>query len=345
MAGKKVGSMLAISSPMFSRESPMQALRKVCSIFASASVFCFQARCYRGSNRDTRIRERKLQEKLKRRLPRQDTVFDKKAFIFQNLDKELFCFQERMGLKFNDPNYLTTAFVHPSFLAKIHRKEDIPQFASQNYSLVERLQNLKLSPDTLTLLGLTQTNLTVTSKVFSSFPFLPSIMISDISEQLSGRNIVTRLAENIGIPELLVIEEDIDQIDNEKHLPFSRADVICDAFFALMGAIYKDLGTEELQSFIDDFVMPFIDDEIFRDQIKIKQPKLIASGAAALAGYKESIESRLLFNTQNDAEVPLYVVGIFAGDRKLGEGASDMLHKAEAAAFENIIHSFMWMKE
>lgn len=272
-------------------------------------------------------------------------ILDRKAFMFNNFDKELFCFRKRLNLDFENEDKLRAAFVHPSFLHKISKDEDIPSFTSQNMALVEKLRSTGYSSEILTLYGITQTRMVVTSKVFNAFPNLPSTLIGEISNALCGRETITRLAEQLGIPEMIITEHDIKEIDSEKHVPFSRSDVICDAFFGLMGAILQDLGPEELSQFISDFVMTFLDEEEFRDSVAINRPENTASEVAALAGYKDKLEAQLLFQASDEVELPLYVVGVFAGDVQLGEGADSTLKKAEAAAFRNAIYSYMWIKE
>lgn len=311
------------------------------------SIVCSsQVRWYRGSNRDTRKREQNLRNKFDRiRNANRRMVFDQKAFMFNNFEKELFCFRKRLNLDFTNDDILKAAFVHPSFLERIKKDEDIPSFALQNMALVDELRNLIPSPDRQTLYGLTQTRMLIASNVFMSFPFLPSALIGKISNALTSRETITKLAEYLGIPELVIIDHDIEKIDKEKHVPFSRSDVICDAFYGLMGAILQDLGQEELAKFVDDFVMVFLDEEEFREQISIPCPEETASEIATLAGYQEKIEARLMFKAADETALPLYVVGIFSGGTQIGEGAESTLKKAELAAFENAVHSFMWVKQ
>ena len=50
----------------------------------------------------------------------------------------------------------------------------------------------------------------------------------------------TRLKNNlIGII-FYFLQHDLDDLHKEKHLDFRKEDVVCDTFFALVGAIYVD---------------------------------------------------------------------------------------------------------
>ena len=312
----------------------------------SALILSPSQRWYRGSNRDIRRREHKLRNKIdKIKNAKEKMVFDEKAFMFNNFDKEIYCFQKRLSLDFNNEDTLKSAFVHPSFLERIKSEEDIPNFVSHNFGLVNELQSLGQSSARLTLYGLTQTYMQITLNVLNAFPYLPSTLIGEISGALTSRRTITQLAERLGIPEMIIIEHDIDKIDKEKHVPFARSDVICDAFFGLMGAILQDLGHDQLIQFLDDFVMTFLDDEDFRNEVNIKFPESTATEVAALAGFKEKLEARLMFKATDEADFPLYVVGIFSGNMKLAEAADSTLKKAEVAAFQDFIHSFMWVKQ
>ena len=312
----------------------------------SALIVPFHQRWYRGSNRDMRRREHKLRNKIdKIKKAKENMIFDEKAFMFNNFDKELYCFQKRLNLDFNNEGILKSAFVHPSFLERIKMEEDFPRFVSHNLGLVNELRGLGQSSARLTLAGLTQTYMQITLNVLNAFPYLPSTLIGEISSALTGRRTITRLAEKLGIPEMIVIEHDIDKIDKEKHVPFTCSDVICDAFFGLMGAILQDLGHDQLIQFLDDFVMTFLDEDDFRNEVNIKFPESTASEVAVLAGFKEKLEARLMFKATDEADFPLYVVGIFSGNMKLAEAADSTLKKAEIAAFHDFIHSFMWVKQ
>ena len=286
-----------------------------------------------------------MAKKLRQKLPYPKMVLDKKSLLFQNYDKELFSFQKRLAIEFNNEGYLKAAFVHSSFLDKIKSAVDMPSFAEGNSGLLNDYGSIPISPDRLALLGLTLTSRLVTANVFEAFPNVPSKVIDEVSSVLSGRSTIAKLADNLGIAELIVLEYEIAEIDAEKHLPFSREDVICDAFYALIGAIYQDQGSQAVESFIEDFVMTYIEDEAFRDQIKIPRPMQMVSELATLNKLQEKPEARLLFQATEDTDLPLYVVGIFCGKQQLGEGASHTLKKAEIAACENAIFSCMWMKE
>ena len=334
------------SSTNFSVTLTLQHPKLSCKFTLPTIIAATNKRWYRGSNRDTRKREHKLRNKIEKiKNADRKMVFDKKAFMFNNFEKELFCFQKRLNLNFKDADLLKAAFVHPSFIERIKTEEDVPRFTLQNTSLVDELRNLKHSPSRLTLSGLTQTYMLITSNVFKAFPCLSSTLIGEISNVLSGRQTVTRIAEKLGIPELLIIEHDVETIDKEKHIPYSRSDAICDAFFGLMGAILQDLGQEELTNFIDDFIMKSLDEEDFRNEIIIKFPESTASEVAALAGFEEKLEARLKFKASDEADLPLYVIGVFSGNTQLGEAAEATLKKAEDAAFQDVIHSYMWARQ
>ena len=343
---KAVDSMFLNHTKMFLGSATILPPRLSTNGAFLASFISSQQRWYRGSNRDTRRREHKLKNKIeKMKKKKERLVFDRKAFMFNNFDKELFCFQKRLNLDFNNEDVLKAAFVHPSFYEIIRSVEDIPNFAVQNLGLVKELQGLRPSSAKLTLFGLTQTYLQITSNILNAFPYLPSTLISEISNALAGRHTITRLAEKLGIPEMIVIEHDIDMLQKEKHIPFTRSDVICDAFFGLMGAILQELGKDQLVQFIDDFVMTFLDEEDFRNEVNIQFPESTASEVAILAGFTEKLEARLMFKATDEAEFPLYVVGVFSGKTQLAEAADYTLKKAKLAAFQDLIHSFMWIRQ
>ena len=312
---------------------------------------CFEMfkRSFRGSNRDVKRGERKAANLLKRQVKDPEMEFDSKAFIFQNYTKEILAFQKRLDIVFNNESYLKAALVNPSFLERIRNTDsssaDLPSFVSPDSPLLEEYRNIDISPQRLGLLGLAHTQRIIASSLFSCYPQLPGYLLDQFAIVLSGRATIAKLATHLGIPELILIDHDIDDIDNEKHLAFSGDDVVCDAFYALMGAIYHDQGIEKVTKFVNDFIITYIDDETFRESIKIRNPVKMSTEVAALAGFETKPEPRLIFSAGRNTELPLYVVGIFSGESQIGEGASYTLKKAETAAFENSIFSAMWRKE
>eukprot|EP00794_Sanderia_malayensis_P019974 gene19974-21932_t len=314
-------------------------------VFACAQTF---VRTFKGSNRDTKRRERNLALQLKKQVPDPPTEFDFKAFIFENYDKELLAFQNRFGIEFKDTNYLKAAFVHPTFMdvARHSNSEaDIPAFVEGNPKLFEEYKTLEFSPEKLGLIGFLKTCQIIKANLFRCYPQFSSFMLEEFATRLSGRENITELAKNLGIPELIVIGHDINEIDNEKHLKFSKDDVVCDAFYALMGAIYKDMGANNLQTFVDDFIMPIIDDESFRENFKLRNPTKASEEITALSGHGFKPEARLIFSAGRNTNVPLYIVGIFSGEKKLGEGASYSIRQARKAAYEMSVYNAMWRKD
>ncbi|XP_068750120.1 ribonuclease 3-like [Montipora capricornis] len=280
-------------------------------------------RFYRGSNRDTRRRERNLRAKLKKREPEEPMVFDKKEFFRQNYDKELFSFKSRLGLKFHDEKILLAAFTHES-----HEDDHVGDDNDNNKTLQSRENNTKLS-----LLGLTATSLYIVDHLCTTYPSLPRLGVRCFHDFLVGRSNIVKLCNQISLPDLIRLEHDLDDLHKEKHLDYRKEDVICDTFFALVGAIYVDQGPVEARRFVEDFVIAQLQGEELHKILHFDYPEKVLENIFTIQG-KEKPVARVIQETGITSPVPVYVVGVFSGDDMIAEASSYTVIRAKNEALK-----------
>lgn len=269
-------------------------------------------RFYRGSNRDTRRRERNLRAKLKKREPEDPKVFDRKEFFRQNYERELFSFNSRLGLKFDDKNLLVTALTHESYKDDYINDND----DDDSDTIQSRENNAKLS-----LLGLTATSLYIVDHLCTTYPSLPRLGVRCFHDFLVGRRTIVKLCNQISLPDLIRLEHDLDDLQKEKHLDYRKEDVICDTFFALVGAIYIDQGSNEAKRFVEDFVIAQLHGEELYKLLHFDYPEKVLENIFIIQG-KEKPVARVIQRTGVNSAVPVYVVGVFSGDKMLAEASS-----------------------
>lgn len=269
-------------------------------------------RFYRGSNRDTRRRERNLRAKLKKREPEDPKVFDRKEFFRQNYERELFSFKSRLGLKFDDKNLLVTALTHESYKDDYINDND----DDDSDTIQSRENNAKLS-----LLGLTATSLYIIDHLCTTYPSLPRLGVRCFHDFLVGRRTIVKLCNQISLPDLIRLEHDLDDLQKEKHLDYKKEDVICDTFFALVGAIYIDQGSNEAKRFVEDFVIAQLHGEELYKLLHFDYPEKVLENMFTIQG-KEKPVARVIQRTGVNSAVPVYVVGVFSGDKMLAEASS-----------------------
>lgn len=280
-------------------------------------------RYYRGSNRDTRRRERNLRAKLKKREPAQPMVFDKKEFFRQNYDRELFSFKSRLGLRFKDENTLITAFTHESY-----KNDNNTDDNGDSETLQASENNAKLS-----LLGLTATSLYIVDHLCTTYPSLPRLGVRCFQDFLLGRSNIVKLSNQISLPDMIRLEHDLDDLHKEKHLDYRKEDIICDTFFALVGAIYLDQGSSEARRFVEDFVITQLQGEELYKLLHFDCPEKVLGNIFAVQG-KEKPVARVIQESGVNSPVPVYVVGVFSGDEMIAEASSYNMIRAKNEALK-----------
>ena len=98
---------------------------------------------------------------------------------------------------------------------------------------------------------------------------------------------------------------------------------------ALIGAVYLHSGKRAAKMFFKEHILSrHLDvDKMF----EFKQPTRDLSKLCAREGF-ESPVARILSETGRKSRHPVFVVGVFAGDQKLGEGAGGSLDEARIRA-------------
>ncbi|XP_031554563.1 39S ribosomal protein L44, mitochondrial-like [Actinia tenebrosa] len=301
--------------------SCLRLLQRSCTIWGSRSpdfignraIILSGATCrfYRGSNRDTRRRERNERARQRKREGIKPKVFDKREFININYDKELFAFKSRLSLQSIDDSVLKQALTHESY------QED-PQLADQN--------NSKLS-----ILGYNLTAHHITEFLCFKYPSLNVEGIRCLIDFLTSRESIVKIAQLTALPELIKTEFDLDMLHQEKHLNYVKEDVICDAFYALIGAIYSDKGSHEANKFIQDFIITQLQGQELSNLLTFKDPENLLKDIL-LAEGKPKPEARVIRESGKRTHLPVFVVGIFSGDTMLGEAASYNITKAKNQA-------------
>ena len=310
----------------------------------TGGVNAFQRRWYRGSNRDIRLRKRRqyLEELVRKQESGELPVFDRRNFIIDNFDKELFAFQKRLKIEFENKGLLYAALVHPS----VFQKKD-GQHISEHLQKVISAVGTKVSWGKLAMLGFTLTSQILTESFYNSYPLMTSELLLKYVDSLMNRDVICNLANNLGITELILTEPKLDEINQEKHLPYSMEDVICDVFYALMGALHLDTAAKSpnvVKSFIEDFVLILSETEDFKSSFKIENPRKLLHDITSLANLEFTPTARLLFSSGKGTDFPLYVVGVYVADKMLGEGASYSLDTAIANAYENGVFRILQRK-
>lgn len=173
----------------------------------------------------------------------------------------------------------------------------------------------------LEYIGKRVTGLFATEYIHSRFPQLHPGAFNTTLRAYIGNKSFSKIATEVGMQH--TVDWKAPENDSVK-LGHSR--VLADCMNALIGAIYQEQGQDAAKKFIHDFVLSR--DFDVRPGIKVQEPKRHLSILMKQLNKQPAV-SRLLSETGRHSSAPVFVVGVFSGENKLGEGFGSSLKMAE----------------
>ncbi|CCM00261.1 uncharacterized protein FIBRA_02291 [Fibroporia radiculosa] len=236
-------------------------------------------------------------------------------------------FAHRIGLG----NILTSivdiqrACTHPSFVPLYsHHYPDKP---------------LPATNANLAVLGNSLLGLFATEYVNASYPHLPTRVMKAAVSAYVGPTTCVGIAKEMGVTPLL-------RWNRTPTTPTSPAVLHPDALSsvprALTALVYQHRSLLSARKFVHKF---FLSREVdVRNMIKFRDPKAALAETVAKFGRERPI-SRLLKETGRFSNSPVFVVGIYSGADKLGEGFGTSLKMAEYRAAEDSLHRLYLIRQ
>ncbi|MBP7125009.1 ribonuclease III [Myxococcota bacterium] len=140
--------------------------------------------------------------------------------------------QHRIGVRFRDPGLLRTALTHPSYA------NEVAGTGTDN----ERLE----------FLGDAVLGAVVSAMAFEAHPGLAEGDLTRLRSAVVRRNSLAELARSLGLGDHLRLGRGASQVEG-----IARSDsALCNAFEALVGALFLDRGFEETRRFLRDLLGP-----------------------------------------------------------------------------------------
>jgi ribonuclease-3 len=218
-----------------------------------------------------------------------------------------------------------------SITGVVPQNEQLYQLAfTHSSSSLEDKQGNKLNNERLEFLGDSILGAIVTDYLYRIYPDKEEGYLTSLRSKLVSRKHLNELGDIMGLRELL------------SFTPASgtRAKSLNgDAFEALIGAIYLDLGYDACQQFLEGKVLPSIDLEQLAKRFTSFKSELLEWGQKE----KHYIHFELL-QTEGKSHDPIYLVACYKGKEELGQVQGPTKKKAEEesarAAFQtlNLLH-------
>ena len=234
--------------------------------------------------------------------------------------KELFALARRIGHDLSDLPKLQTALNHRSALTHSTGQEE-----EQVQPGTPMEHNSRLS-----FLGRTLIQYFVTEHLLSVYPHMQAETLADVSNFLLNDDSLVRCADHIGVTDLIRTRKRLDDPREQK--------IIVRALFAIISCIHLDRGPAASRRFVTEFVASKMAGVDLHEVIKLQHPRYVLRSVLASQGLPRA-ESRLLKETGRATHFPTFVVGVYSGEKLLGEGCGTSLKRAEREAVVAALHT------
>lgn len=228
-----------------------------------------------------------------------------------------------------------TAFSHRIGLGSVLTSPDIVQQACTHPSILplhERIypgKSLPAANGNLEVLGNSLLGLFATEYVNASFPHLPTRVLKAVVSAYVGPTTCANIAREMGATQLIRWQ----RLPNTATRPaVLHQDALSSVPRALTALVYQHRSLLSARRFVHKF---FLSREVdMKNMIKFRDPRKALQETVAKFGRERPV-SRLLKETGRFSMAPVFVVGIYSGADKLGEGFGSSLKMAEFRAAED----------
>jgi len=222
-------------------------------------------------------------------------------------------FEKQTGMKFKDWHLLRTAFVHRSYLNE-HKD-----------STMEHNERLEFLGDAVL-------ELAVTEYLYTNYNN-PEGDLTNWRSALVKGDMLAKISKELNIGEYLFLSH-----GEEKSGGRAKDYLLANAFEAVIGVIYLELGYKKAKQFIEKFLLVHLD-------------KILETGSHIDAKSKlqeiaqEKIGNTPVYQLQHE-EGPdhdkIFTMGAFIGERMVGKGNGSSKQIAEQKAAEDALKRLKW---
>lgn len=220
-------------------------------------------------------------------------------FIEWNYNAELFAFSKRLNEEF-DMKLLQQAFIDRSYIIKeeIRQRElgiENPQIdLKDNHELIEKGDQIISDY--------------VNEYLKFSLPNVPSIGLNSIHKYLKSEDILSHIALNIGVKDLILSSE---------YPPENK--ILMNTFKAIIGALYYSSGDKKAYTFVRDFICTQLNQKDLSDIWKIEKPFEMLKEICKERNLNVP-EPRLIGECGKNTVLATYHVGIYSNKKLIGTG-------------------------
>jgi ribonuclease-3 len=218
-------------------------------------------------------------------------------------------FQQQLGLRFQQPELLAQALTHRSFI----NEQDDAALADN-----ERLE----------FLGDSILDFVITTMLFERYPKLPEGDLTRLRAALVRTETLAELAADCRIGEALRMGKGEESSGGRR-----RRTILCDAFEALLGALYLDQGLAAVEGFVLPLLAPRAD--------YILAEGLHLDARSTLQEWSQAVHNitpvyRVVASAGPDHD-KAFTVEVVIGEQAVGQGAGKSKQLAAQAAARAVL--------
>ncbi len=261
--------------------------------------------------------------------------------IFQKLYDGVFRFAPlKRRLEFRQSSkgrFPLAGFLTPDKLAELEKSLDykiqIPDFFEQ--ALIHRSylqvvsEETKASNERLEFLGDAALGMIVAEYLFLTYPDRSEGFLTKKRASLVNKKSLAFCARKLDLDKFVMLS-----FSASKNMENGGDSILADALEAVIAAVYLDSGAKSARSFVIDKLIPILEQGSKQSERNYKSELLEKSQASTCLQPTYS----LLEESGPDHE-KTFVVGVYIGDRKLGEGTGRSKKEAEQFAAKNAIET------
>lgn len=217
--------------------------------------------------------------------------------------------EKRLDIKFKDRNLLKQAFVHRSYL------NEHPDFSLGHNERLEFLGDAVLE-------------LVTTKFLYNNFDNPEGELTSFRSSLVNTKNLA-KTAKELKINRYLYLSK-----GESKSKGRSREVILANTFEALVGAIYLDQGFVQVEKFIHQHLLPYL--EVVLKNKSYKDPK---------SKFQEIVQERFkitpnyrIIRESGPDHAKKFEVGVFLNEKMIALGIGKSKQEAELKAAEKALH-------
>ncbi|KAJ3333700.1 hypothetical protein HDU76_004846 [Blyttiomyces sp. JEL0837] len=168
----------------------------------------------------------------------------------------------------------------------------------------------------------------VTEYLVMKYPALPGDAMESLIEAYTGPRVLASIGKTLGVQYAMRWK------GNSNSSTGGEGVVVGKVLQALVGAMYLEKGPAAARQFIKSHVLSRSVD--VASHLKLQNPKFLLSLIMQSQGKPRPV-SRLLKETGRLSTAPVFIVGVYSGVEKIGEGYGSSLAMAETRAAKNAI--------